>query len=69
MVLQELHNDLNVREEVFNGDDSHDVGRIFLVWILAILVSQYQASICIANLKQQTKVKVWDFFSHTHTHT
>jgi len=39
MVLHQLDDDSNVVAVVFDRDDSHDVGSIFCVGILAIFVS------------------------------
>lgn len=41
MVLHELNDDPDVIRVVFDGDDSHDVGSILSVGVLAVLVGQH----------------------------
>lgn len=51
MVLHQLYNDFNLSVEVFNGDDSHDVGSILLIWVFTILIGQNKAGIRRFNLQ------------------
>ena len=50
MVLHQLDDDSDVVRVVLDGDDPHDVGSIFGIWVLAVLVGQHQTSISFVNL-------------------
>jgi len=50
VVLHELNDDSDVVAVVLDGDDSHDVGRILGVGVLAVFVSQDQTGVCLMNL-------------------
>ena len=50
MVLEQLDDDLDVGVVVFDGDDSHDVGGVLGVRVLAVLVGENQARVALLNL-------------------
>jgi len=50
VILQQLDDDLDVVVVVLDGDDSHDVGSVLGVWILAVLVGQHQARVRLFHL-------------------
>jgi len=56
VILHELNNDSDVIRVVFDGDDSHDVGSILSVRVLAIFVRQYETSICLMHLFTQSSM-------------
>jgi hypothetical protein len=55
VILHQLNNDPDVIRVIFYGDDSHDVGSIFSIWILAVFVGQDKASISLMNLGSLSK--------------
>lgn len=50
MILHQLDDDSDVVRVVLDGDDSHDVGSILGIRILAVLVGQDKASIGFMHL-------------------
>lgn len=61
MVLHQLDDDSDVVAVVLDGDDSHDVGRVFGVRVLAVLVRQDQTRVGFVNLDRfHTSVTVVD---------
>ena len=54
MVLHELNDDPYIVRVVLDGDDSHDVGRILCIWVLAVFVSQHQTRISLVDLDTNT---------------
>ncbi len=50
MVLHELDDDADVVRVVLDGDDSHDVGGVLRVGVLAVLVGEDQASVSLVHL-------------------
>ena len=50
VVLHELDDDANVVAIVFDGDDAHDVGRVFGVRIGAVLVGNHQHTVAHVRL-------------------
>lgn len=52
VILHELNDNADVVRIIFDGDDSHDVGCILCVRILAVLIGQNQTSICFVYLKK-----------------
>lgn len=53
MVLHELNDDPDVVRIVLDGDDAHDVGSVFCIWVLAVLVGQHQARIRLVYLESR----------------
>ena len=53
VVLQQLDDDLDVVVIVLDRYHSHDVGRILGVRVLAVLVGQHQARVCLLHLPVQ----------------
>jgi len=51
MVLNQLDNDSDVRREIFNRNDPHDISCIFGIRVVWIFVCQYKASVSCPNLK------------------
>jgi hypothetical protein len=61
VVLHQLDDDSDVVAVVLDGDDSHDVGRVFGVRVLAVLVRQDQTRVGFVNLDRfHTSVTVVD---------
>ena len=52
--MHELDDDPDVIGVVLDGDDPHNVGRIFGVRILAVLVGKDQTGISLVNLNNNT---------------
>ena len=50
MILQQLDDDLDVVMVVLDGYDAHDVGSVFGVRIVTILVGQHQAGVRLFHL-------------------
>ena len=50
MVLHQLDDHPNVVRVVLDGDDAHDVRRIFCVRVLAVLVCQHQTGVRVVHL-------------------
>ena len=55
MILHELNDNADVVRIIFDGDDSHDVGCILCVRILAVLIGQNQTRICFMHLKRTNR--------------
>lgn len=51
MILHKLYNHSYVFAVVFDRDDSHNIGSIFSIGILAIFIGQYQAGISFVYLR------------------
>lgn len=63
MVLHQLYDNFNLSVEVFNWDDSHDIGCIFLIRILTILIGQHQTSISCLYLQNTQKTSLYSSVS------
>ena len=55
VILHQLNDDANVVRIILNGDHPHDVGGIFGVRILTILISQNEASVRFVHLRRVKK--------------
>jgi hypothetical protein len=53
-----LQNDPDVVSIVFDGDDTHDVGGVLGVRILAVLVGQQQARVALSHLSLSGFAKI-----------
>lgn len=54
MILHQLNDDSNVVRVVLDGDDSHDVGRILRVGVLAVFVCKDEAGVGFVHLRSET---------------
>lgn len=54
MILHQLYDDPDVVGVVLDRDDSHDVGGVLCVGVLAVLVGQHQARVCFMYLHDTT---------------
>jgi len=59
VILQQLYYDLDVVVIVLDGDDSHDVGGVFSVWVLTVLVGQHQTRVSFFHLYRRTTLKYY----------
>lgn len=55
VVLHELDDDPDVVAVVLDGDDSHDVGGVLCVRVLAVLVGEHQARVRLVHLQQRDR--------------
>lgn len=51
VVLQQLNDDLDIVMVVLDRDDTQDVGCILSIWVLAVLVGEYQTRIGLLDLQ------------------
>ena len=57
VVLHQLYDDSDVVRVVLDRNDPHDVGCVLRIGVLAVLVGQHQARVCLVHLREMSKVK------------